>query len=409
MLSAERNKTLCETGADTPMGELLRRYWQPIAGVADLSSTHVRAIRLLGEDLVLYRDEGGNYGLVDRNCPHRRADMTYGFIEGRGLRCNYHGWLWNNDGRCLHQPYEETRHPEGRFKDTVRIKAYPVREKAGLLWAYLGPEPAPEVPDWDRYYARGYKQIVLSEIPCNWVQCQENSIDPVHFEWLHSNWSMVLRGEDGQYSPTHKRLGFDQFDYGFIYRRVREDTTEEDELWTTGRVCLWPNALYTGHFEWRVPIDDENTLSVGWFLNELPGNTPYQQEVIPSWYSPIVDPETGRWITTHIMNQDFIAWMGQGRIADRSKEHLGESDRGITMLRKAMLREAAEVAEGKDPLGTIRDPALNHRVHLPITGGVERQPPSSPPPFQFLAGQPDYVRAEFEQAWQDCEMAAAHG
>jgi len=244
---------------------------------------------------------------------------------------------------------------------------------------------------------------VTSEIPCNWFQCQENSIDPVHFEWLHSNWSKVLRGEDGPRAPTHTRLGFDEFDYGFVYRRVREDTTEEDELWTTGRVCLWPNALYTGHFEWRVPIDDENTLSVLWYLTELPGDAPYEQERIPSWSAPIVDPDTGRWINTHILNQDFIAWLGQGVLADRSKEHLGESDRGILMLRRRMLKEAEAVAAGKDPMATIRDADLNHRVHLPIVGGPARPPAKSMPSrFPLLAGQPSEVWEEFEQAWRYC-------
>src|SRR5215472_19354497 len=108
------------------MGGLLRRCWQPIAAVAELEDRPVKAVRLLGEDLALYRDRGGRYGLVDRHCPHRRADLTYGFTEECGLRCNYHGWLWDETGHCLHQPFEETAHPEGRFKDKVRIKAYPV-------------------------------------------------------------------------------------------------------------------------------------------------------------------------------------------------------------------------------------------------------------------------------------------
>jgi 5,5'-dehydrodivanillate O-demethylase len=208
------------------MGELLRRYWHPVAGAAEFSQQTVKAVRILGEDLALYRDKSGNYGLVDRHCPHRRADLTYGFVEERGLRCNYHGWLFDHTGLCLHQPFEETRHPEGSFKDKVRVKAYQVQEKAGLLWVYLGPRPAPLLPDWDRYYSRGFKQIAISEVPCNWFQCQENSIDPVHFEWLHDNWSRVLRGEDGSRAPAHQRLGFDEFDYGFVYRRIREDTTE---------------------------------------------------------------------------------------------------------------------------------------------------------------------------------------
>jgi 5,5'-dehydrodivanillate O-demethylase len=410
LLSEERNRMLCETAQGTPAGEFLRRYWHPIAGTAELGHQRVKPVRLMGEDLALYRDRGGNYGLVDRQCPHRSADMTYGFVEDRGLRCNYHGWLWDNDGRCLHQPFEETAHPEGTFRDKVRIKAYPVAEKAGMLWAYLGPQPAPLLPDWDRYYSRGFKQIVISEIPCNWLQCQENSIDPVHCEWLHSTWSMVLKGDERFRAPAHKRLGFDEFDYGFVYRRVREDTTEQDELWTTGRVCLWPNCLYTGHFEWRVPIDDDNTLSVGWFLDELPGDAPYEQGQIPCWHAPIRNEETGRWIDTHIMNQDFIAWVGQGTRTDRTREHLGESDRGIIMMRKKMLRDIDLVARGKDPTGIIRDPAVNHRVHLPIIGGLNRPAAKhGPPEFPFLAGQPEEVRKEFESVWREHELSAPAG
>jgi len=390
------------------MGELLRRYWHPVAGAAEFvpsGGKTVKPVRILGEDLTLYRDSGGDYGLVDRHCPHRRADMSYGFVEERGLRCNYHGWLFDRDGACLHQPFEETRHPEGNFKDKVRIKAYPVRELAGLLWAYLGPDPAPELPDWERFHDRGFKQVVFSEVPCNWLQCQENSIDPVHFEWLHDNWGKVLRGEDGPRAPQHRRLGFDEFDYGFLYRRVREDTTEQDELWTTGRCCLWPNALYTGHFEWRVPIDDTSTLSVGWFLDELPGDAPFRQEVIPSWDAPVKDPETGRWITSHIMNQDFVAWAGQGSVADRSLEHLGESDRGVILLRKRFLDDLDAIQAGRDPMALIRDPAANHRVHLPII--PRAVPENGPRPFPFLAGQPAGVREEHQRAWRECEAAPA--
>src|SRR5215472_4577225 len=243
LLSEDKNRLLCETGPGTPMGELLRRYWQPIAGLAEFERPGPRPVRIMGEDLVLYLDRAGTLGLVDRHCPHRRADLSYGFVEQCGLRCNYHGWLFDETGRCLDQPFEERAHPRARFKDKVAVKAYRVQARAGLVWAYLGPEPAPLLPDWARFHDRGYKQVALSHVPCNWFQCQENSIDPVHFEWLHSNWSAVLRGEEDSRAPTHTRLGFDEFDYGFVYRRVREDKTEDDELWTVGRVCLWPNCL----------------------------------------------------------------------------------------------------------------------------------------------------------------------
>src|SRR5262249_40015489 len=147
-----------------------------------------------------------------------------------------------------------------------------------------------------------------------------------------------------------------------------EGMKESDPLWTVGRVCLWPNALFTGsHFEWRVPIDDENTLSVTWAFERVPKNRePYEQGPIPSWNGPIKEPGTGRWGTTHVMNQDFVAWVGQGKIADRAKEHLGLSDRGILMLRKHFFEDLERVKNGTDPKAVIRDPKINECVRLPI-------------------------------------------
>ncbi|MFZ3236456.1 MAG: Rieske 2Fe-2S domain-containing protein, partial [Stellaceae bacterium] len=123
-----RWELLTQTGAETPMGELLRRYWWPIAGASELDEPGTKPVRLLGEDLVLYKDFGGRFGLLDRQCRHRRADLSYGYVEACGLRCNYHGWLYDAEGKCLAQPYEDAAHPEARLKDEVRIKAYPVAE-----------------------------------------------------------------------------------------------------------------------------------------------------------------------------------------------------------------------------------------------------------------------------------------
>ena len=416
MLSEEQNKALTQVGAGTPMGELLRRYWMPIAAVAELDDRPTKPVRLLGENLVLYKDKAGTYGLVDRHCPHRRADLSYGWADDCGLRCHYHGWLWDHTGRCLQQPFEEIAHPEARFKDRVRIKAYPVEAKAGLLWAYLGPPPAPLVPTWEPFtWANGFVQIVFSEVPCNWFQCQENSIDPVHFEWLHSNWSRALGGADGR-SPTHLKVGFEEFEYGITYRRVLEGQSEQDELWTVGRCCLWPNCLFTGgHFEWRVPIDDGNMLSVGWFFDRVPNEMePYKQDRIPYWVSPIKDALTDRWITSHIMNQDFVAWVGQGTVADRTQEHLGESDRGVIMMRRRILEDAERVARGEEPKAVIRDAEKNRCLRLPIIGRdffvngssrveseISRQRTPGLPlrkEFPFLTGQPEEVRAAYRRA-----------
>lgn len=413
MLSEEKNRLLTQVGPGTRMGELLRRYWMPIAGVSEFDARSTKPVRLLGEDLVLYKDLSGAYGLVDRRCAHRRADLAYGMVEQHGLRCNYHGWCFNQTGQCVSQPFEDTCFPERNAKERVRIKAYPVQSKGGMLWAYLGPQPAPLLPDWEAFsWPNGFAQVVISEVPCNWFQCQENSIDPVHFEWMHENWGKRLRTGDTALGPTHLKLEFDEFEHGFVYRRVKEDTDENDDAWTIGRVCLWPNGFFLGeHFEWRVPIDDENTLSVTWKYTRVPrGREPYVQDSIPTWYGPVKDAD-GRWIDTHVMNQDFLAWVGQGVIADRTREHLGASDRGIVAIRRRFFEEMEAVAAGAEPKGTIRDPARNVRVPLPmmdraqtLEGHTVEQILASPrmklfyTTYIFQAGQPEAVQRAFSQA-----------
>jgi len=373
MLTQEENERLTRVGRGTPMGELLRRYWHPVAAATEFDDRPTKAVRLFGEDLVLFRQPDGGYGLLDRYCTHRRADLSYGIVEEAGLRCTYHGWLFDTCGTCVQQPFEDTVNPSGRFKETARASAYRAVEHAGLVWAYLGPDPAPLVPDWEPFsWKNGFVQIVFAEIPCNWLQCQENSIDPVHFEWTHRNWSAALNGRVDDRGPTHVELGFDEFEFGLVYRRVLENTDRSDDLWAVGRVCLWPNCLFTGnHFEWRVPIDDTSTLSVTWAFSRVPRDRePYEQKSIPYWYGPITGPD-GRWITSHIMNQDFVQWVGQGPIADRTKEHLGRSDRGIVLLRRRLDADLRAIAEGRDPSGLIRDPERNRAVPLPIVGRSE--------------------------------------
>jgi len=413
MLSAEKNRTLTQVGAGTPMGELLRRYWQPVAAVSELDKNPVKPVRLMGEDLVLYRDLSGTHGLIGRHCKHRAADLAYGYVEQCGLRCHYHGWTYDQAGHCIAQPFEEKFDPQQRLKKKIRAIAYPVQVKAGLLWAYLGPQPAPLLPDWEPFsWKNGFVQIVFAHVPCNWLQAQENSIDPVHFEWMHDNWKTRLSGGTGPYAATHLKLGFEEFDYGFVYKRVREGADESDPLWTVGRVCLWPNGFFLGeHFEWRVPIDDENLLSVTWSFIRVPREAePYEQTTIPSWTSPIRD-SGGRWITSHVINQDIVAWVGQGTIADRTKENLGASDRGISMLRKRLFADLDALADGNDPKGLIRDPARNHHVELPNIGrklyieGMTLDEYRRHPfwkdllqDFRWHYGQPPEVRRAFREA-----------
>ena len=226
MISEAVNQRLAQIGPGAPMGDYLRRYWHPIGAVSQFEAPGALPIRILGEDLTLYQDLSGAFGLVDRHCPHRRANLSYGYVEACGLRCNYHGWLFGPDGRCLEQPYDDLANPLARFKDKITVKAYPVRVLGGLLWTYMGPDPAPCLPDWEPFsWTNGFVQIVFAEVPCNWLQAQENSIDPVHFEWMHSNWSVRLGGQSGPYGPRHLKVEFEEFEFGLIYKRIREDTT----------------------------------------------------------------------------------------------------------------------------------------------------------------------------------------
>ncbi len=414
MLTEEQNRKLTRVGPGTPMGELLRHYWMPIAGVSEFDGTlGIKPVRLLGESLVLYKNLLGGYGLVDRQCPHRRADLANGMVEAEGIRCSYHGWCFDASGQCVAQPFEDATAPERNMKARIRTRAYPVQAKGGMLWAYLGPMPAPLLPDWEAFsWPNGFAQVVLSEVPCNWLQCQENSIDPVHFEWMHENWGKRLRGDDGPYGAKHLKVAFEEFEHGFVYKLVKENTDERDPMWTTGRVCLWPNGFFLGeHFEWRVPIDDENTLSVTWKFTRVPRERePYVQPSIPTWVGPVKHPD-GRWITSHVMNQDFLAWVGQGVIADRTRENLAGSDLGIAMIRRRFLVDMDSVAAGHDPKGLIRDPALNQRVALPnadtrsvLDGHTTADIMANPrlrlmfTSYIFQAGQPEAVRRQYADA-----------
>jgi 5,5'-dehydrodivanillate O-demethylase len=413
VLTEEQNRRLTQVGRGTPMGELLRRYWMPVAAEDEFDRNPIKAVRLMGEDLVLYRDMAGTYGLVDRHCPHRRADLSYGFVEDCGIWCNYHGWRFDETGRCAEQPFEDIANPDAHFRDKVRITAYPVETKGGMVWAYLGPQPAPLVPNYEPFlWKNGFVQIVFATIPCNWLQCQENSIDPVHFEWMHRNWTVRLRGETGPYGKKHVRVGFDEFDHGFVYKRLVEGMDESHERWQVGRICLWPNGLGPlSHTEYRVPIDDENTLSVTWHFTRVPNERePYVQTTIPSWEGPILDPRSGRWVSSHVMNQDFIAWVGQGTVADRTQEHLGTSDRGIIAMRKRFVDDMERIERGEDPKGIVRDPLANVCIEMPI---IERElyteglplaemlaDPAIDPrrDYRFQIGQPPAVRRAYLEA-----------
>ena len=377
MLSTAQNERLTQVGAATPMGKLMRRYWHPIAAAGELSERPTKPVRLLGEDLVLYRDKSGTLGLIERFCPHRRVDLSYGIPEEHGLRCMYHGWMMDETGQCIEQPFEETVHPDGRFKEKVKIAGYPVQELAGLVFAYLGPSPAPLLPLWEPLTAESVAyDIAITQLPCNWLQCQENSLDPVHTEWLHSYWTRwqqraagITEGVRAESAP-HERIRFDMFDHGVVKRRILRGLDEEHDLGKVGHPILFPNVLQVGAperitMQFRVPVDDENTLHISIYIfRAAAGAVVPRQDPVPYYYNPLVGDD-GRFITNVTFNQDYMAWVTQGRVARRELEKLGESDKGIIMFRKMLNEQMDVVEDGGDPMNVFRG-GVGEPIRLPV-------------------------------------------
>jgi 5,5'-dehydrodivanillate O-demethylase len=362
----ERNERLTKVGPGTPMGNLLRRYWQPIGTVAELDSEPVQKVRLLGEDLTLYRSAAGEYGLVGDRCPHRCLSMEFGLPDEKGLRCAYHGWLFDAKGRCLEQPFEDRTNPNSRFKEKTSIKAYPVQALGGLIFAYLGPEPAPLVPRWDLLVRDDLDKIIeIHTLPCNWLQCMDNAVDPVHFEYLHAelgNHTLKKQGLPPALVRTaHIKIEFELFKYGIVKRRLLEGEPLDCDDWATGHPLLFPNILSVGPtprptLQFRVAIDDVNTLHVAYRTRlRKPGEQPRQTSVERT---ELFNKE-GRIIPDRIPHQDMLAWVGQGPISDRTMEHLATSDKGVIMYHKLLDEQMDLVKQGEDPIAVIRDSAEN--------------------------------------------------
>ena len=376
MLSVEQNERLTRVGPGTPMGVLMRRYWHPIAASVELDADNpTKEVRLLGEDLVLYRDAKGTLGLVEPSCAHRKANLSYGIPEENGIRCAYHGWIFNETGQCVDQPSE----PEGsKFKEKVRIKAYKAQELGGAIFAYMGPEPAPLLPRIDVLVWPGIRRTQSVHIPCNWLQCHENSLDPLHFQWLHRYWGGWIMNKQrppeerdawnariGARGADHRKIGFEITDYGVIKRRLVGDETEQDDHWQMGHPILFPNILHiTSNLQYRVPVDDTHTLH---FVIDLQPLAPGQEqpEVVPHQEVPCFD-ERGRIKADWVLGQDQAAWIMQGAIMDRSTERLGVSDVGLIMFRRMLNQQMEIVAQGGEPMNVHRNEDENEILIYPV-------------------------------------------
>lgn len=377
MLTAELNAKLTQVSRGTPMGELLRRYWQPIAAAVELEKAWTKRVRLLGEDLVLFRDRQGKLGLIAEQCPHRRASFAHGIPTRDGIRCPYHGWEFNSAGQCLNQPYE----PDNQaFRDSVATTAYPVQELGGLLFAYLGPQPAPLLPRFDGFVAEGtIRMMGRTLLPVNWLQVMENSLDPIHTEWLHGHHYEFQKEQEGikvAISARHQKIDFKEFEFGITKHRLLEGHSEESDDWRVGHPIVFPNMLAVGNggdrnryysFQIRVPVDDEHTMHLWYNAYQPPAGAQVPGHLLDTVhvYDVPYKDENGEFIVDNVDGQDMMAWVTQGAVADRTQEHLGSSDVGIALYRHVLRRELKKLEEGKDPIGLVRDAARNTCIELP--------------------------------------------
>ena len=373
MLSQEENELLTRVGPGTPAGELLRRYWHVVAAAAELSDKNPKKkVIILGENLVLFRDRKGSYGLVAEKCSHRGVSLYYGFVEEDGIRCAYHGWKYDACGRCIDQPFEN---PEAGFKEKIQHTAYPVVKCAGLLFAYMGPpEKKPMLPKWDLLVRQdGTKKIDVCEIlRCNWLQAMENSVDPTHTYYLHSH-TLKLKGNP-DHVPFHYRA-VSKIDFDLVveptWAGIQKQRTfaGEDVPVESPHPLIFPNILfvpvragYAMHF--RTPIDDHNTQVFQFrFSPNKDAKSVTQPEDTPIEFVRTKNDD-GEFHMENFSSQDHMAWETQGAIANRSAEHLGEGDRGIIMYRKLLREQILAVQEGKEPVGTNRDPQKDEIIQL---------------------------------------------
>ena len=384
MLSAEQNQRITRVGPGTPAGTLLRRYWQPAALVDELAGNRsVKPVRLLGEDLVIFRDSHGRYGLVGRSCPHRGTDLAYGRLEERGLRCAFHGWLFDVTGRCLQTPAEPD---DSNLCAQIRHKAYPVVERSGILFAYMGPGEPPALPHFDCFVAPDSHTFAFKGmIDCNWLQSLEVGVDPEHTSFLHrffhdedpnEGYGKVFRdtAEDSEMPLTRimrefprPRIEVEPTDFGFRIFTLRRISDRNMHVRVTNLVFpngfVIPMSREMTITQWHVPVDDRQHYWYAIFtsfgapvnkdemrrqrlaLYELPDYRPRKNKRNDYGFDPHEqEHETYTGMGVDINVHDQWACESMGEIADRTHEHLGRSDKAISAYRR-LLRSAIDTVE----------------------------------------------------------------
>ena len=351
---------LTHVGAGSPGGEYLRRFWHPIALESEVTDIPL-ALRVLGEDLVLYRDLDAAYGLLHRRCAHRGASLEYGKCEHRGLRCCYHGWLFAADGELLEAPGEP---PDTPLLRKVRQGAYPVEINAGIVFAYLGPAAhRPPFPIYDTFGVPDTRRVpYVFDYPCNWLQVVENAMDPVHAVFLHT------RNHGPAFSETWGQLGIKEYysvDDGFYYTNARR---VGDNVWVRVHHVILPNMTQAGavlsmdgtstkYFgrpvftRWVVPADNENTRVLAWANFGDRSDAQREEWMTPRMIEIIEGAEPRHRPPAQALRKpgDYEAFVSQGRITRHATEHLGTSDKGVALFRRRLRDDIRALAEGSVP------------------------------------------------------------
>lgn len=375
------NAELTRVGFGTPMGELLRRYWQPVCLSSDVDELPKYA-RILGEELVAFRDGQGHVGVLDAHCCHRGTSLEYARIEDRGIRCCYHGWLFATDGQCLEQPGEP---PDSNFRNKVAQPAYPAREFGGLVFAYMGPpDKEPLFPRFDILERPGtelfaYRNTSRGAVAeCNWLQIQENAMDPVHTAFLHST---ISTQQFSDIYATLPQLAFEETAFGMKYirtaklpsgrtfERVQENFTPNMRSVADNLTPDRPQSEQATLIGWWVPVDDTRT--IGFHIEAC---DPADREKV----STFSRAKEGRTAGTQEKHRDYQdtqrhpddkeAQVSQRPIAVHALEHLGTTDRGVILFRKLLRRALKQIEAGADPQNVFRDPA-NSRISV-VAGNI---------------------------------------
>jgi phenylpropionate dioxygenase-like ring-hydroxylating dioxygenase large terminal subunit len=395
MLSQQQNDHITRVGPDTPAGKLMRLYWQPVALAEELKTPRpVKPVRLLGQNFVVFRDQQGRYGMLDRDCPHRGADLAFGRLENGGLRCAFHGWLFDVEGKCLETPAE----PAGsRLCEGIRQGAYPVVEKNGILFAYVGKNAPPAFPELDCFIAPETHAFAFKGlIECNWLQALEVGIDPAHASFLHrffedeetsTAYGKQFRGASADSDmPMTKVLreydrpiiNVERTEYGMRLIALREIDEQQTHVRVTNQVfphaIVIPMSREMTITQWHVPVDDVNCYWYAIFtsytdpvnkekmrdqrleLYELPeyrsrknksndyGFDPHEQEA-----------QTYTGMGTDINVHDQWAVESMGPIQDRTREHLGQSDKAIILYRRILREQIDKALKGEKPMMVLDD------------------------------------------------------